>query len=100
MDLDKDSLLFHSALRQARTELGLTQKDFAESVDIGVNSLQRYEMPRGKEYASRPNPSTLKRINDFIRKEFDAKNENTLERFTIEQLVGEIKRRGFALTLT
>ncbi|SER44389.1 MULTISPECIES: helix-turn-helix domain-containing protein [Pseudomonas] len=112
-NLDPNSDIFHAELRRARVEKGMTQTELAAALGISAVMTQRYEMEREKKYSARPTPITAKKIQDFFSqtKEKSAElhphtNEkaqesirNSLQYFSLDDLIGEIRRRGFVVTL-
>ena len=95
-------------LRRLRLECGLTQDEVAVGVGISKTMVQRYEMGPEKSYHAVPSPATLMKLNWFFdhtpklgqQPEPDADaDEVELEKVSLDDLLAEIKRRGYQVTL-
>jgi transcriptional regulator with XRE-family HTH domain len=96
---------YHEELRRARLERGLTQDEVAEGSGISKTMVQRYETEPGKGHHARPSEATAMKIEAYLQR-VKPLNEavveeaaDRLQAVSLDELIGEIKRRGFQLTL-
>ncbi|KAA3668660.1 MULTISPECIES: helix-turn-helix domain-containing protein [Pectobacterium] len=93
--LDRLSASFNEEFRKSRLDRNLTQNELAIKLGISSVMVQRYES-NGK-----PSPKTLDIINKFF-SSFDIneqKEDNLLKNYSLDELISEIRRRGFSITL-
>ena len=91
---------FHIVLRDKRNALKLTQNQLADALGISSVMTQRYEMERTKKNSARPGPETMKKIEAFFAQPTKTVNKRTLEDFSLDQLLDEVRQRGYKLTLS
>ncbi len=98
--LDPSADDFHEKLREARKERNLTQAELADALKISSVMTQRYEMDRSKKNHARPGPETMKKINAFFSAApQDQADKRPLESNSLDELIAEIRHRGFTVTL-
>ena len=98
--LNPEASDFHIALREKRKALNLTQNQLADALGISSVMTQRYEMDRAKDNSARPGPETMKKIEAFFAQPAAVLNKRILEDFTLDQLLDEVRQRGYKLTLS
>lgn len=91
---------FHIVLRDKRNALNLTQNQLADALGISSVMTQRYEMERSKKNSARPGPETMKKIEAFFAQPTEALNKRPLQDFSLDQLLDEVRQRGYKLTLS
>lgn len=91
---------FHIVLRNKRNALNLTQNQLAAALGISSVMTQRYEMARTKKNSARPGPETMKKIESFFAQPAQALNKRPLEDFSLDQLLDEVRQRGYKLILS
>ena len=99
--------VYHEELRRARNQRGLTQEQVAEGAGISKTMVQRYETEPGKGHHARPSEGTAMKIEAYLQRvkplsEAAVVVEETadlLQGVSLDELIEEIKRRGFQLTL-
>nr|WP_019365978.1 helix-turn-helix transcriptional regulator [Pseudomonas luteola] len=103
-DLRPNSENFHKEFVRIRTDRGLTQKQLAEALGFGITTVQRYE----RAGDTRPSPPTLKKIYKFLEdnprsnvlgKTGTPQNDRPLQSFSLDDLVEEIRTRGYSVSL-
>ncbi len=94
-----ESSTFHKILREKRNALNLTQNELALALDISSVMVQRYEMDSSKKNSARPSPSTMKKIEEFFSKTTEFSNKRLLQDISLDDLLDEIKERGFQVQL-
>lgn len=98
MKLNTNSENFAKELKEARIKAGLTQRALAEGVNISVVMVGRYEMGTAK-----PSDKTLFTIESFFSNlEIQNVPPATLRQlpdYSLDELLTEIKRRGFKVSL-
>lgn len=100
INLDPAADNFHEKLREARKERGLTQVELADALKISSVMTQRYEMDKSKKNHARPGPETMKKINSFFSSAHqDQDDKRPLKGNSLDELVSEIRQRGFTVTL-
>jgi len=98
---------YHEELRRARIQRGLTQEQVAEGSGISKTMVQRYETEPGKSHHARPSEATAMKIEAYLQRvkplsEAAVEVEemaDLLQGVSLDDLIEEIKRRGFQLTL-
>ena len=91
---------FHIVLRDKRNALNLTQNQLADALGISSVMTQRYEMERSKKNSARPGPETMKKIEAFFAQPTEALNKRPLQDFSLDQLLDEVRQRGYKLALS
>ncbi len=104
-DLNPDSKVFHSELRRARADRGLTQSELATALGISKVMPQRYETELGKKNSARPNPITAQKIRDFFQQQpvqatQPAHQNIQLSSIPLDELLTEIGSRGYKISLS
>jgi transcriptional regulator with XRE-family HTH domain len=90
---------FHETLREKRNALHLTQNELASALGISNVMVQRYEMDSSKKNSARPSPATMKKIKDFFSETTKNTNKRPLQNIGLEDLLAELKERGFQVQL-
>lgn len=93
---------YHHLLKQARIHAGLTQKALADGLGISMVMVGRYETD-----AARPSDKTALTIHRFFEERRQKTQitatpqpvEKTLIDYSLDELLAEIKRRGFKVSL-
>jgi transcriptional regulator with XRE-family HTH domain len=98
--LNPQSSDFHIVLRDKRKALNLTQNQLADALGISSVMTQRYEMDGTKKNRARPGPDTMKKIEAFFAAPTQALNKRPLQDFSLDQLLDEVRHRGFKITLS
>lgn len=104
-DLDPNSEVFHSELRRARADRGLTQLELATELGISKVMPQRYEAEPGKKNSARPNPITAKKIREFFQQQpvqatQSPPQDTQLSSIPLDELLTEIGSRGYKISLS
>lgn len=104
-DLNPNSEVFHSELRRARADRGLTQSELARALGISKVMPQRYEMESGKKNSARPNPITAQKIQEFFQQQpvqatLPPPENPQLSSISLDELLTEIGSRGYKISLS
>ncbi|CUJ74804.1 helix-turn-helix domain-containing protein [Achromobacter kerstersii] len=91
---------FHIELREKRKARNLTQSQLADALGISHVMTQRYEMERSKKNSARPGPDTMKKIEAFFESPTLTVDKRPLQGFSLDQLLDEVRQRGFKLVLS
>jgi transcriptional regulator with XRE-family HTH domain len=99
--------LFHKELRHARLQRGLTQDQVAVGAGISKTMVQRYETEPGKGHHALPSEATAMKIEAYLQRVkplgedvvLVEETADLLQDVSLDELIEEIKRRGFQLTL-
>lgn len=98
--------VYHEELRRARIQRGLTQDQVAEGAGISKTMVQRYETEPGKGHHARPSEVTAMKIDAYLQRvkplseaAVVEETADLLQGVSLDDLIQEIKRRGFQLTL-
>lgn len=106
MTFNAQSADFHTKLADARNALGLTQAGLAAGLGISPTMVQRYETAPEKKNSARPGGRTLQKIESFFASRASGQqaaeqgDEQYLQSCSLDELVEEIRRRGYRVNLT
>lgn len=88
---DRNSVDFPEALKRAREAKNMSYSELARAIGISVVMPSRYEN-RDNALFSTPSQETWRKLNDFLTS--GETSLNSLQVFSLDELVDEIKRRG------